>query len=546
MVHDARSAAAPAARNVHATLEASARAHPGKVAIAYYGREFSYADLLGEVEALAGYLQDDCGIVPGDRILLYMQNSPQYVAAFYAILRADAVVIPVNPMNLTEELSHYVHDAAAKVAICAAELVERVLPLAGESGLTHIIVAAYGEKADLSVGGRLPEVVRQVPESYPEGVTPWSRVIGAGRAPKPSSAGPDDLAVMPYTSGTTGLPKGCMHTHGSLLATIVWAGPLKNLAPRDVLLAVVPFFHVTGMLMVMGNAVNLGATMVIMTRWDRDLALDLIAGYGVTAWVNIPTMILDLLASPNLTAEKMATLHHISGGGTGMPEAVAKKLHELTGVNYREGYGLTETAAATHFNPIDKPKRQCLGLPVFDTESLVVDPVTLLPLPPGEIGEIVSRGPQVFKGYWNNPEATANAFVEISGKTFFRTGDLARVDEDGYFFMVDRLKRMINASGYKVWPAEVEAMMYGHPAVQEVCIIAAKDPKRGETVKAVVVLKPGQKDKVSGEDLLHWAKENMSTYKAPRLIEIVNALPRNATGKILWRVLQEQEDSKAG
>ena len=158
----------------------------------------------------------------------------------------------------------------------------------------------------------------------------------------------------------------------------------------------------------------------------------------------------------------------------------------------------------------------------------------------------MSRGPQVFKGYWNNPEATANAFVEISGKTFFRTGDLARVDEDGYFFMVDRLKRMINASGYKVWPAEVEAMMYGHPAVQEVCIIAAKDPKRGETVKAVVVLKPGQKDKVSGEDLLHWAKENMSTYKAPRLIEIVNALPRNATGKILWRVLQEQEDSKAG
>jgi len=234
----------------------------------------------------------------------------------------------------------------------------------------------------------------------------------------------------------------------------------------------------------------------------------------------------------------------LSGGGAAMPEAVAKRLQDKFNIEFVEGYGLTETMAPSHINPPERPKKQCLGMPIFDVDSRVVDPDTFRELPPGEVGEIIVNGPQVLVGYWNNPKATAEAFVEIDGKRFLRTGDLARTDEDGYFFLVDRLKRMINASGFKVWPAEVESMLYQHPAVQEACVIAARDPHRGETVKAVVVLKPDARGKVSGQDIIGWASKEMAAYKYPRIVEFVDALPKSATGKVQWRLLQEQENSR--
>jgi fatty-acyl-CoA synthase len=200
--------------------------------------------------------------------------------------------------------------------------------------------------------------------------------------------------------------------------------------------------------------------------------------------------------------------------------------------------------APTHINPPQRAKKQCLGIPIFNTESRVVDPTTLAELPSGEVGEIVSRGPQVFDGYWNNPTANVACFVEIDGQKFFRTGDLGRTDEDGYYFLVDRLKRMINVAGFKVWPAEVEAMLYSHPAIQEAVIIARKDPRRGETVKAVVVLKPASRGVVDEAELLRWAKDNMAAYKVPASFELVESLPKSATGKIQWRTLQEQQDER--
>jgi fatty-acyl-CoA synthase len=206
-----------------------------------------------------------------------------------------------------------------------------------------------------------------------------------------------------------------------------------------------------------------------------------------------------------------------------------------------EGYGMTETISQTHSNPANHPKQQCLGIPVFDTESLVVDPETLRLLAPGEAGEIVVRGPQLLKGYWGNEKAYRESFAEIEGKLYFRTGDLGRMDADGYFFIADRLKRMINAAGYKVWPAEVESAMYRHPAIQECCVIAAPDARLGETVKAVVVLKPEHRTGVSAEDILGWTHGEMAAYKAPRQIEFVEALPRSGSGKIQWRALQEKE-----
>ncbi len=228
-----------------------------------------------------------------------------------------------------------------------------------------------------------------------------------------------------------------------------------------------------------------------------------------------------------------------------MPQAVAAHLKALTGLDYVEGYGMTETMAATHINPPHRPRAQCLGIPVFDVDARVIDPSSLRPLAPGEAGELVVQGPQVMKGYWNDEASTSEAFIEIDGRRFLRTGDLAYVDADGYFFMVDRLKRMINASGYKVWPAEVEALMYRHPAVLEACVIASLDARRGETVKALVVLKPGHEMAVSEQELITWAQAQMAPYKRPHVIEFVHALPKSASGKVQWRELQEREHRRA-
>ncbi|MBU2645321.1 AMP-binding protein, partial [bacterium] len=279
----------------------------------------------------------------------------------------------------------------------------------------------------------------------------------------------------------------------------------------------------------------------VMTRWDRELALLLIEKYQVTNWTNIPTMVIDLFASPNFKDDSLKNLRYIGGGGAAMPEAVAKRLYDLSGLSYVEGYGLTETSAPTHSNHASRPKPQCLGIPICNTEALVVDPISLVPCEPDQTGEIVTRGPQTFTGYWNNPKATEACFITIGDKTFFRTGDLGYFDDEGYFFLVDRLKRMINASGFKVWPAEIESMMYSHPEIQEVCVISVADAHRGESVKAVVVLKETAKGTVSARDIINWCKERMSAYKYPRIIEFVDALPKSGSGKVQWRLLQEKE-----
>jgi len=280
---------------------------------------------------------------------------------------------------------------------------------------------------------------------------------------------------------------------------------------------------------------------VLMPRWDRELAGRLISRHRVTHWTCIPTMIIDLLGSPNYRSFDLRSLRYLSGGGAAMPQAVAERLQQGFGLTFAEGYGLTETAAPSHANPPERAKLQCLGIPIFGVDSRVVDPETLRELPPGEVGEIVTHGPMVFKGYWGHEEATRKAFVDIDGKPFFRTGDLGRMDDEGYFFITDRLKRMINASGFKVWPSEVELMLFKCPAVQEACVIASRDAYRGETVKAVVVLRDSARGHTTEQDIIDWAREHMAAYKVPRIVEFADALPKSGSGKVMWRLLQERE-----
>ncbi|MDX9687719.1 long-chain fatty acid--CoA ligase [Halopseudomonas formosensis] len=531
------------ATSLYSNLSVSALRYPQHPAIIYYGTTLTYAELEQQAEALAGYLQR-AGVQAGDRVLLYMQNSPQFVIGFYAILRANAVVVPVNPMNRKAELEYLIADTEAEVALCGRELLDNISGLVGHTQLREVIVSAYGEYVREPTDLALPDAVT-LDSSLPDlpGLTPWQQAMEAAYQPGPLTAGPDDLCVIPYSSGTTGNPKGCTHTHHSAMATTVYCSVWGNSQHDVVQLVSVPMFHVTGMQVCMNASIYLGATQVIMTRWDRKTAARLIERHGITSWRNIPTMVVDLLSDPDIEQYDLSTLKSIGGGGAAMPAAIAAKLENKLGLRYSEGYGLSETLSATHMNPPAAPKAQCLGIPIIGVDARVIDVDSLREVGVGETGEIVLHGEQVFQGYWRRPEATAEAFIELDGKRFFRSGDLGHYDEEGYFFLVDRVKRMINASGYKVWPAEVEALLYGHPAVHEVCIISAPDERRGETVKAVVVLAAGH-DGTTADDILDWCKNNMSAYKCPKLVEFVDSLPKSPAGKIMWRALQEQEWAK--
>ena len=550
----------PPATSLWHNLAVSALRFPDKPALVFFDRVLSYAEVLRQAERLAATL---CrlGVRKGDRVLLDMQNCPQWVIAHFAILRANAVVVPVNPMNRAEELKHYITDPDARVAITSADLAPELArasdQLAPQARLSHLIVTHYSDAFDGNAENdghvALPEAWRDwlgtrhaLPALQGGAVTAWFDALAGSDELPAHAVGPQDLAVLPYTSGTTGLPKGCMHTHASLMHNAVGSCLWGNSTFENVVLSVVPMFHITGMVSVMHASVYGGSTLVIMPRWDRELAGQLISRWRVTHWTNIPTMVIDLLASPNFASFDLSSLVYIGGGGAAMPQAVAQRLWEQYGLRFAEGYGLTETAAPSHSNPPDATKQQCLGVPFISTEARVIDPLTLDDMPQGEQGEIIMCGPQNFQGYWKRPEATAAAFIERDGKRFFRSGDLGHVDEEGYFFLTDRLKRMINASGFKVWPAEVEALMFRHPAIQEACIISTRDAYRGESVKAVVVLRAAARGQTSEDDIITWCKDNMAAYKYPRVVQFVDALPKSGSGKVMWRALQESESGDAG
>jgi fatty-acyl-CoA synthase len=522
-------------------LEVAAARYPDKPATIFYDSLLSYVELKRQAECLAGFLQQRCGIRKGDRVLLDAQNSPQFILAYYAILRCDAMVVPVSPMNVTEELAHYLGDSGATTAIIAQDLYPQFKPLMG-AGLTYAILITYSDYLTAPTALQLPDVVRASRSRIADpGSVAWNDALAAACVPLTSRADADDRCAILYTSGTTGEPKGCVHTHSTIMFTAVGGAIWEGMSADSVVLATAPLFHVTGMQHSMNAPIYAGATIALLPRWAPEAAGYMIERYGCTHWANVPTMVVDLLAHPSTAGRDLSSLQNVFGGGSSMPEAVAQRLFDLCGIHYMEAYGMTETISQTHMNPPGHLRRQCLGIPTFGTESLIIDPDTLRPLAPNQHGEIVSRGPQVFRGYWNNPEATRTTFVEVDGRSFLRTGDLGYYDDEGFFYIADRLKRMINAAGFKVWPAELEMTLYKHPGIKEVAVVSAPDTRRGETVKAFVVLKAEARGKLTSEHIIEWARQHMAAYKVPRLIEFIDALPRSGTGKIQWRALQERE-----
>jgi fatty-acyl-CoA synthase len=523
-------------------LDVSALRYPGKAAIVFYDSVISYGRLKREVDAMAGYLKNDCGVQRGDRVLLFSQNCPQFVVAYYAILRAGAVVVPANAMSTTSELRHYIEDSGARVAFAAQELCERLLPCLSRDGIERIIVHCYADYLFTPTTLPLPQVLAQPRKAFDAAsVVAWTAALAVHAAPSAPLAQSGDLCVLPYTSGTTGKAKGCMHSHRTVMHALIASQVWRQLQPASVFLAVAPLFHVLGMQNGMNIPILLGATTVMLTRWDRAAALSVMERYKVSVWAAPPAMVLDCFSAPDLRAHDLSSLSLLCGGGAAMPEAVATALKDDFNIVYSEAYGLSETASFLHSNPLNRPKRQCIGMPTFNVDSRVIDVDTGHELPAGEVGEIITHGPQVMSGYWRNPQADADSFLELDGKRFFRTGDLGHVDEDGYFFIRDRLKRMINVSGYKVWPAEIENIMYRHEAIHEACVIATRDADGNERVKAFLVMKPHRQGVLSAQDIIAWCRLEMSAYKVPCAISFVPALPKSASGKILWRELQEAE-----
>jgi fatty-acyl-CoA synthase len=423
--------------------------------------------------------------------------------------------------------------------------------------LQHAIVACYrdyvgdysgdclGDPASAAAAQVLPEslAATRMTLTGPR-LTLWHDALARAHAPAAHAAGPDDLALICYTSGTTGKPKGCMHRHRGVMHSTVAIAQWHEVRQHSCTLAVLPLFHVTGMQNSMNAHIYGGSRLVLLPRWNRDAAFAAIMRHQVTNLTTVPAMIVDLITNYDPARHDVSSLRVIGGGGAAMPEAVARRLQELAGLTYLEGYGMTETMAPTHINPGDRPKAACLGIPIFDTDARIIDPQTLAELPHGSVGEIIVAGPQVLEAYWNQPEENASCFIEHDGKKFLRTGDLARVDDDGYFFFVERLKRMINTAGFKVWPAEIEALLYGHPGVQEACVIGKNDARSGETVKALIVPREAARATLGADEIIAWSREHMAAYKVPREVEFVASLPRSATGKIDWRLLQEQEAAR--
>lgn len=482
------------------------------------------------------------GVQPGDAVCILGFNRPEWTTMDLAAMMVGAVAAGIYWSSAANEIAYIVEHSG-----CAVLLVENEAQWAKVAAEPQALARL-----------RATVLMRQAPgdakPQVPEGVAApmaWEQFMALGGLEhdaevqrRMDAIREEDIGTLIYTSGTTGHPKGCMHTHRSVMYNTV-AGPQWLGTPQDaVSLVVLPLFHVTGMQNGMNGSLYVGATIVLLPRWDRDAAAQLIGRYRVTGTQMIVTMVVDLLSNPRLAEYDLSSISRLSGGGAAMPEAVATRLKELCNLDYIEGYGMSETMAPTHINPPERPMKQCLGIPIFDVDARVVDPATFAELPPGEVGEIIVHGPQVMQGYWGQPAATEAAFVTLDGKRFLRTGDLARTDKHGYFYMVDRLKRMINASGFKVWPAEVEALMYAHPAIQEVCVIAARDERRGETVKAVVVLRDAFRGQVSEQEIVDWAHGHMAAYKSPRLVSFVDSLPKSGTGKVQWRALQEQEQEQ--
>ncbi len=524
-------------QTLYEKLAFTASKFPDRKALIYYKTSLTYESLFKHVSIIGSFLAGVDTINPGDRILLYMQNCPQFIISYYAILGANCVIVPVNPMLEPGEIEHIILDSGAKFVITATELLEKVVKSVSRSKVPNIkiLVTTYSGNLENKFNVKLSDEIKEITTHFSDvNLYQWDTILKESGSELRHVRELSDLAIIPYTSGTTGRPKGCEHSYKSVNAVVHAYSKWLPLPDGAKILTTLPLFHVTGMQNSMNVPISRGDTIILMSRWDVNVALNLIKEHKIQSWRSITTSIIDLISAFNPKNHDLSSLISIGGGGAPMPVNAAKKLKTITSLNYIEAYGMTETMAPTHINPPDKPKLGSIGIPIFNVDARIIDVDSGDQLEVNGVGELIVAGPQVFLGYWNNSSATESVFLYIDDKKFLKTGDLGYFDLEGYFYIVDRLKRMINYSGFKVWPAEVESILYDHPDIKEVCIIGIAHERSGEKVKALIV----PRDNIDEFDLFAleaWCRVRMAKYKIPKIFEIREELPKNEIGKILWR-----------
>jgi acyl-CoA synthetase (AMP-forming)/AMP-acid ligase II len=521
-------------------LRDNAEEYSEKVAINYYGREIGFQELDDLSDRFAVAL-NDLGLKKGGRVSLYLENCPQFVIAYYGTLKAGGVVVAANPMFKEDELLYELKDSGTEIIIALDHLYPLVREIQKKIQLSQVIVTSYWDFLPDNPVLPVHPSMQPPKEVFPRTLDFLDLLQKyEPEPPRPEINMHDDLALLQYTSGTTGLPKGAMITHYSLLFNTVGSTVWTRIAEDDVHLSVLPFFHVTGMIHGMNRPIYTGTTNVMISRFDTETAIKAIHDFRCTVWVSITTMNVAVINFPDIHKYNLQSLKHCSSGGAPIPKEILQRWREIVGPELVEGYGLSETISQTHVNPTSSPRYGSIGIPHFGVECRIVDANTQEELPIGEEGELIIKGPMVTKGYWNNPEETEKVLQD----GWFATGDIARMDHDGYFYIVERKKDMIKASGYSVFPAEVEALIYEHPAVQEVAVIGVPDPHRGENIKAFIILRPQYKGQVTDKEMIAWAKNKMAAYKYPRIVEFVDELPKTGSGKILKRALRDRESDQ--
>ncbi|SFQ49938.1 long-chain acyl-CoA synthetase [Variovorax sp. OK605] len=525
---------------LHEYLRTHARERGASAACIWYGQAMSWSELDRASDAFAARLQA-LGVNKGEPVVLFLNNCPQYLVAHFGIQKIGAIVCPSGPLNKEHELAYQVNDLKARVIVAAAPLLPVVRKVQPDSALEHVFVVHYADLLPAPTSIDLPAELaaqRKAERSVPEGCEDFLAAMKTGAKPQPVAIGMDDVALMTYTSGTTGLPKGAMLSYGNALFKTRAAADCNGVGPTDVLLSIAPLYHIAGMLMGVNVPVLSGATSVLLHRFDPRAVLQAVATYKVSWWYSIAPMNVACMQVSDIAGFDLSSLkmNPVTSFGITFTEPLAQqwRSHAPHCTSFEAAYGLSETHTCDTYTPHHAPRWGTQGIAVPGVTIRIVDTDTQADMPVGEVGEIVLTSKGSFKGYWNKPEATAATLRN----GWVHTGDMGKLDADGYLTFIGRFKEMIKVSGYSVFPEEVETILIKHPAVAQAAVIAQPDAEKGEVVKAFIVRKPGAT--LEADALVAWARDNMASYKAPRAVSFIDALPTTGAGKVLRRLLKDK------
>ena len=519
-------------RPLHEILASTAVDLPDATATSFLGATLTFQDLKRRADRLAGSLAR-LGVTKGDRVGIMLPNCPQYIAATFAILRLGAIVVNINPIYTAREVLSVATDSGMRALFTLDALAPLALGIRENTSLEWIVVTSLAEYSPAAA-----------PPPRIDGTLSLADLLAADAVLPLVPIAPDDLAVLQYTGGTTGTPKGAMLTHGNIFANLVQTEAFMYRTPQrgePRYLLVIPYFHIYAFTVGMMKAIWVGALQILLPKYDPEQVLNALRDFSPTYFPGVPTIFVSLLNHPKVKEYGLEKIRTFNSGGAPCPVEVLEQWERAIGRPLNEGYGLSETSPVTHTTAqLAVRKFGSIGLPLPDTDMKIVDVETgLHEVPVGESGELCIAGPQVFKGYWNRPEETAYALrTHLDGRTWFHTGDVARMDEDGYSFIVQRKKDMIIVDGFNVYPSEVETVLYSHPAVRLAAVIGIPDAYHGEIVKACIALKAGAS--VDAADVVAHCKRQLAVYKVPRQVEVRETLPMSAVGKILYRVLRDE------